>query len=276
MADASVPVEAIAIEIDVVEIEAPDLETRLSYVDDWEESTADSLQKARRDRDYHDNIQWTEEEIAELEKRGQPVITKNRIARKVNFVLGEEIKKRVDPVCRPRTPQHEDAARAATDGLRFVEEEQDFDFVRSAVLKDTLVAGLGGALKSIEQGKQGVLHRLKHIEWNRLFWDPRSRATDFADARYLGVILWMDLDDAIADYPDAEEALRAACNDGGSTTSDATEDTPRQWVSKDRKRVKLTEMYLRVGDNWLRSVFTKGADIKPPAPTGHRSEEHTS
>ena len=250
-------------------VDLPSLDQRIEWFDDWEEKTRESRNLSRRDRQYYDGVQWTKEEIAELIKRGQPVITKNRIARKINFIRGEEIKKRVDPVARPRTPQHEDAARAATDALRYVEEEQEFDNCRSAVMANVLVEGYGGAIKSIgEDGK----HELAHIEWDRLFADPHSRRSDYTDAKYLGLVIWRDLDDAILDYPDAEEALREALTHDLGSGDDTTEDVPRRWADKRRKRVKICEMYFRIGNDWYRSDFTKGADLRPPERTAYLDE----
>jgi hypothetical protein len=254
----------------------PDLATRVEWYDSWEEKTSESQKLARRDRAYYDGDQWTREEVDKLEERGQPVLIKNRIARKINFILGEEIRKRIDPVARPRTPQHEDSARAATDALRYVEEEQQFDSVRSAVLKNCLIEGYGGALKEIEQEEDGAYkHGLRHVEWDRLFYDPHSRAPDFSDARYLGIVVWMDLDDAIAEWPDAAEDLHRALSKDLGEANDTHEDTPRahRWADKRRQRIKVAEMYFRVGRDYYRSVFIESADVEKPQKTAYLDEK---
>lgn len=259
--------------------EMPSLAQRIEWVDDWEEKTRDSREKAVRDRQYYDGIQWTREEIDELEERNQPVLTKNRIARKVNFILGEEIEKRVDPVAKPKTPQHEDAARAATDALRYVEEEQDFDEVRSQVFKNVIVEGYGGAIKELEEeqnddGTAEYKHLLRHVEWDRLGYDPHSRVSDFSDGRYKFILTWMDLDEAISMYPEAEASLNAAmAKEGPASTAETAEDTPRLWVDGKRKRVKICEMYFRIGKNWFRSDFTECGDLLPCERTAYLDEK---
>jgi hypothetical protein len=273
MADAA----PVAVEVTAVAVELPSLETRIEWFEDWEESTSESQKLARRDRAYMDGDQWSSDELAKLKERHQPPLVKNRIARKINFIRGEEIRKRIDPVARPRTPQHEDAARAATDALRYVEEEQRFDQVRSSVLANMLVEGYGGGLKELEEcddGNGGIeyKHRLQHVQWDRLFYDPHSRNGDFSDAKYLGVILWMDLDDAAIRFPEAAEAIRGAVTRDIGESSSTTEDTPRKWVDRKRERVKLVEMYFRIDKNWFRCVFTKGADLEEPTPTGYLDE----
>jgi hypothetical protein len=264
------PLAVVAVE--VTETPLPDLVTRIQWFEEWEQSTHDNQLLARRDRQYYDGQQWTDDEIKALEDRHQPVLTKNRIARKVNFILGEEIRKRVDPVARPRTPQHEDAARAATDALRYVEEEQDFDTVRGSVLKDMIIEGYGGGVVEVDDEDEYCI-KLRHVPWDRLFYDPNSYRTDFADAKYKGVVLWMDLDDAIEAYPDSEEELKAAvAHDFSGMFTDTTSDKPRTWADGKRKRVKIVEMYFRIGREWYRSDFTKGADLRPPELTAYMDE----
>lgn len=270
----------------------PSNATRVEWYETWEETNAKANKLARRDRDYYDGKQWTADEIAKLQARGQPVYTHNLIAKKVNTILGEEIERRIDPVARPRNPDVDaDDASAATDALRYVEEEQKFDSRRSAVLANMIVEGYGGALKLVEKDgedrqktddngnpvfdadgepvieRADVKHVLRHIEWDRLGYDPHSRAPDFSDAKYRFIILWMDLDDAIDTYPDAEDKLRAAVTHNQPSQSDSGDDVPREgWSDGKRQRVKLVEMYFRVGKIYYKSTFTKGFDIEPTEP----------
>ena len=246
----------------------PSLSARVEWFEDWKEATRDNRELAVRDREYYDNCQLTAKQLEVLEDRGQPPIVKNRIARKVNFILGEEIKKRVNPAARPRTPQQEDDAAPATDALRYAADEEHFDEVRSAVTKNQVIEGYGGALKEMEQGADGgYKNRLRHIEWCRLGYDPHSRSPDFSDASWLDVHEWVDLDDAIAEYPEAEAALRGAINGAVSNDDDSTADAPRGWYDRKRQRIQLVEMFFKAGLNWYRCVFTKNADIAPPEKT---------
>lgn len=262
---------AVEVEVTAVAVEMPTHEQLIEWFEEWEEKTRASRKLARRDRDYYDGNQWTAAEVKELERRHQPVLTKNRIARKINFILGEEIRKRVDPVARPRTPQHEDGARAMTDALRYVEEQQQFDVVRSALVKNMIVEGYGGAIKEIDD-EDGYKHKLTHVEWDRLFYDPCSRSPDFADAKYLGIVRWADIDDAVLDYPDAAEDLQSALTRDVGSADDTTEDTPRKWVDGRRKRVKIVEMYFRMGSDWYRCDFTQPACLRECEPTVYLDE----
>ena len=249
----------------------PGLETRKEWFEDWEEKTRESNKLARRDRDYTDNKQWTDEEIAKLAERNQSPSVNNRIAKKVNYVHGEEIRKRINPAARPRTPQHEDGARSMTDALRFVADEQRFDQVRSAVFYNILVEGYGGAVKRYN-GEAGR-HELEHVQWDRLGYDPHSRALDFGDAKYKILVLWMDEDDAVAAFPDAADKISAAISKGEPGDDSHTEDTPRRWVDRRRRRIKIVEMYFRHGADWFVSFFTCSDDLEPIRRTDILDEE---
>lgn len=263
------PDDDTTVEVDVAEEDLPTLETLVGWHDDWEERTRDDRDLSARDYDYYDGIQWTREEIDELNNRGQPVLTKNKIARKVNFILGDEADRGVDPVARPKTPQHEDDARAATDGLRATEETQGFDAIRSAMFKDLLVAGWGGAMvEGDPDPKAETCAPLTHVPWDRLWWDPHSLSPDFEDAKFRGVILWMHLDDAIEEYPEAEEALRSIVNQDDSVGT-TTQDKPKLWADKSLKRVKICEAYFKIGPHYFRACFTMSAMLRPPEPTGY-------
>lgn len=250
------------------------LAEKIGWVESWEDATKDARRESEIDRDYYDGIQWTSDEVAELEKRGQPVITINRIFSKINTILGQEVRTRVDPRAYPRTPKHEDGAIAVTDALRFVADKERFDTLRSLVAKNQFVEGYGGAVVEIEKGESSIDIKLRHVPWDRIVYDPHSRDPLFRDARYLGVVLWKDLDDAIRDYPDAKDILESATNDaGGTDADDTTDDRPRTWFNRKRNRVKLAEIYHREGHDWHVCVVTKAGYVVESKPTGYVDED---
>ena len=99
----------------------------------WDTTTVQSRAEAERDHDYYHGKQWTPEEIQELESRRQPIIVKNRIFKKINFLLGDEIANRTDPEALPRTEMHTLDAPAITDGLRYIADMERMDQVTSKV-----------------------------------------------------------------------------------------------------------------------------------------------
>ena len=233
------------------------IETLKSYVEEATDNY-DARQLQRRDRDYYDSKQWTSEEVAELNKRKQPVVTENLIKPKIDNLMGMERQSRTDPKAFPRTPGDEDAAEAATDAIRFVLDNNDFDYTRSDFSEDLFIEGESGA---IVEEKDGEIE-ITHIPWDRLIKDRHSRRRDGKDAKYLGLGAWMDYDDAIRTYG-KEHADKFSKGSEGDSLADEMDDRPQwSWFEGEgnRKRCFVVDLY-HLDGKWMRSVFTGGGII---------------
>lgn len=210
----------------------------------YEQNKTRELEEAQHARRYYHGKQWTDDEVARLRRRGQPVITDNRIARKVDFLVGVEQRMRRDPKAFPRTPKDERTADTATAGLRFVCDINRWEHLASNGAHDGMVSGIGVIWCGIEGGKNGIDVKLKMGQVDRFFYDPRSVMSDFSDARYMGMHLWVDIDDAVAEYPDQESDLRRLVDrSGGLTTMKLEEDRQQQWGDFEHSRIRMVEMY---------------------------------
>jgi hypothetical protein len=228
-----------------------------------EDASYDARLESQRDRDYVDNIQLTAEEIAAYKKRRQPPIVVNRIKRKVDFLKGYEQAQRVQPRVLPRTPAHEQDAEGCEQALRYVSDNQRFDHKRSRVWDNLLVEGMAGYRVAIKQNRKGEVDVvLDVVPWDRMFFDPHSSAPDFSDAGYLGVVKWMDYDEAVAQYPDGVEALESTL--ASVSNSDTFDDKPKYslWADKKRKRVRICQIWVKKHDEWQFAEFTKGGILK--------------
>ena len=239
-----------------------------------EDSSYEARKLSERDRDYVDSKQLTAEELKVYKKRGQPPVIDNRIKTKVDYLVGLEKQQRIAPKALPRTPKHETDADGATEGLRYVSEEQDYNSKRSGVWRNMLVEGTGGigvsVIESIDyQGQPGVEIKIQRYSWDRLFFDPHSSEADFSDAGYLGAVVWMDYDDALAMYqdnPDAPDILDATLT---TAPSDTYDDKPKYtlWADKKRKRVRICQIWVKRDNEWFFAEYTKGGILKAgPSP----------
>ena len=231
----------------------------ISYFEEAEEVTRDARKLSERDRDYYDNKQLTSTELAVLKKRDQPEIIINRIQTKVNFLLGYEASQRTDPRTFPRTPADEEAAEAFTDALRFVRDDIDLPQMFSLAWEDMLVEGYCGCEIGVAPDGAGDAAIIgQNWSWDRLFYDPHSRRHDFDDARYKGGVIWMDEDQAIAQWPDGREAIARTITEDATRTY-ADRPAWKQWgASGNRRRIRIVQMYYRVGDTWQWCIFTRG------------------
>lgn len=252
------------------------LQTLTSWYDSAEWASVNARQLSERDRDYYDNDQLTAEEIAALQQRGQPPLIFNRIGPKIDTVIGTEIRMRTDPKAYPRTPHEEDAANSATDGIRFVCQENAWDYEKSQAYRYMCIEGTGGAEVRVERRGNGKIRIIvEHVPWDRVFWDPRSRHEDFRDAKYFGTILWMDMEDAIDRWPDKKEMLESTQNEGHQI-DDTYDDRPRfgLWADTDngRRRVKVCQMQYRRGEEWWVAMFVRAGFIEEPRKSPYVDE----
>lgn len=240
-----------------------ELSLLVDYFEDAEEATTTPRKLSERDRDYYDNRQLTASELAILKKRGQPDIIINRVQTKVNYLLGYEAAQRTDPKAYPRTPNDDDAAEACSDSLRYLRDRLNLGQTFSQGWENMIIEGFCGAEFSVVPNQDGGGEIIGgHVHWDRLFFDPHSREHDFADARYLGMVIWMDEEEATAVWPDAADAIsKSIADDRGKTYDDRP--SWKQWaISGRRKRVRIVQMYHKKADRWRWCIFTKGGVIK--------------
>ncbi|HMU15942.1 MAG TPA: hypothetical protein PKC95_00725 [Thauera aminoaromatica] len=248
---------------------------RLAEVIRQFQESCDGTQTARaaseKCRDYFDGKQWTDAEKKKLTKRGQPVITDNRIQDKIMSWLGTELATRTDPHAYPRTPQEEGAAEAATDALRYIADHNHFSQCKSQVFENMLVEGTGGAEVVVEDVRGKPQVKIRRVRWDRQYADPHSMLADFSDAMFLGVVVWMDLAVAKRKYPSQSvdfDAMMAGTFDFGDTY----DDKPTLWIDRTRARIQVLEHYYRTDEGWMRCVFTRAGFVEPPALSAYRDE----
>lgn len=234
-----------------------------------EEACAKARTLAHRDRDWFDNFddsQWSDKEKAVLEKRGQPPSTSNRLRKKVRFLRGLEQRQRSDPKARPRKPNDEKSATVITDVLDFVEEETRFDHTASESFKDLAIEGIEACEVIVENGETIAINPL---QYDGFFYDPRSKKTDFSDAKYLGYQDWFDEDEALEmavamgkSEEEAQTAIQSSFEEG--VGDEGYDDKPNQmWGDSDRKRVRIACMYWKDGKGiWNYVYFTGGSVLK--------------
>ena len=228
--------------------------------------TIDARSLSERDRDYKDHKQWTGAEIARLTSRNQNPIVVNRIKPKVDGLVGLVSLRSTDPKAYPRTQKHEQASKAATDALRFVADNNDFnESTRLAVAEEMFVEGYGGAITEVKQNGAGEIEiEINHIPWDRIYYDPNSRKKDFSDSRYMGMIQWMDADEIKEIFPDAKIEELMATDD--SEDGETFEDRPR-WVDHKRERYRLAFHFWIKDGVWWTCTFNGDTFLNDPQPS---------
>jgi hypothetical protein len=241
------------------------LSRRMKWFRAFEQNKQSEMNEGREARQYYHDKQWTDTEIRRLRNRGQQATVRNRIKRKIDFLVGIEQRLRRDPRAYPRTPNHEKDGDTATAGLRFVCDQSLWPKVASDTMHDGLVSGMGVVFIGIADQDPSIMD----VPVDRFFYDPRSIKPDFSDARYMGLHLWLDVDDAKERWPDKVDEIDDMMDASGSqsTTSIVEQDRDEQWGDLENRRVRVVEFWERKRGGWHYSYFSGHLELESgPSP----------
>lgn len=223
----------------------------------WEAAKQAEIHEAYMASRYYHGKQWTDAEIRELKKRRQPITTKNRIKRKVDFLVGIEQRLRRDPKGYPRNPGAEKAAYVSTCCLRTVEDDTKWQSVASECANDGMTRGIGAVWQGakIVKGKPEI--RKHQVPSDRFFYDPCSEKWDFSDARYLGEWQWLDMDEATDLLPFAADLIETLAKTGheGSLSllpqEFAKSNKWLTWIDARRRLIKIISIWYKCHGKWM-------------------------
>jgi hypothetical protein len=202
-------------------------------------------------RHYYHGDQWTKEEIRTLRDRKQPVVTSNRIVRKIDAVVGLVERLRQDPKAFARTPKHDQGAEIATATLRFVLDSNDWASKSSRIARGAAIDGICGIEYDLVPGDTGDPSLDLHITYgDGFFYDPRSYDEGFTDCRFMGVAKWCDLDQAKEIAPDKANELEDLVETGSDLINVTEFDREKNWVDSTAEKIRLVDHWFIKGGKW--------------------------
>src|SRR5215471_19793276 len=216
----------------------------------------DEQQNSRR---YRHGSQWTSAQVEVFNARKQPVVTYNRVGRKIDAIVGLLEKLKQDPKAFPRTPQGGDGADLATAIVRYVIDSQLRQVCFPYCTENGATDGIGCVEMQLVKGDKGD----RDVGFNRVqpdgfFYDPKSFEHDFSDARYMGYAKWMDVDDAVSLAPEKEEEIRFQMASDSELTTNPDRD--KNWFGVEqpsgRRRVRVVDLWYRHRGGWCWCLFT--------------------
>lgn len=241
---------------------------RRQYSDYLGSKTAE-ISEAAESRRYRNGSQWTEKEIRTLRARKQPVVTFNRVSRKINAVVGLLERLRQDPKAFARTPKHEEGAELATAVLNYALDANDWKSISPDCAEDGATSAIGGLEIVVEAGDQGDPDiRIERVDPRFYFYDPRSVRPDFSDAAYQGIHKWM-ADDLVAEiWPDHAQAVKdGLATNGGLDDGDAPIDQAMRWVNVRDRTYRVNYHCYREGGEWWYCFYTGDIELeRGPSP----------
>lgn len=235
----------------------------------FETNKQDEQKEAQQARKYYHDKQWTEAELKKLKKRRQPPTQDNTVKRKIDFLVGVEQRMRRDPKGFPRTPRHENDADVSTKGIRYVCDANQWagttatDSMHNGLVSGVGVCWVGIKTKPQAHAQPGQPPRkdviIKGCEPERFVYDSRSKQPDFSDARWMGVDVWQDIDEAKEGVsPEIAAKLDSLVDSakGGTSGLPADEDQAQQWGDYEQRRIRMVELYeKRVTPPYMQPVW---------------------
>jgi len=228
-------------------------ELRRNYYDYLGVKSAE-IDEQKQSRRYYHGAQWTEKEIKALKRRRQPVITSNRIVRKIDAVTGLVERLRQDPKAFPRTPENQSGADIATAVLRYALDHVDWKSKSPRIARFAAIDGIAGIELDLAFGDHGDPDIDLHIVYaDTFFYDPRSFDDGFTDSRFMGVSKWVDVDQAKELVPEKADDIDGLIESGTDLTAHA--DREVTWVNTSAKKVRMVDHWYVHKGKWCWALY---------------------
>jgi len=221
------------------------------------------------DEDYYDSIQWSEDEAAEVRKRGQNPVVYNEVKPTIDWLIGTERRMRRDFKVLARADKSKEAENDAyikTQLLKYYDDVNRVPFERSMAADDAWKAGLGWIEVGVRADPEEEPIYTRAESWRNMVYDSLGARESMDPSRWRFIFRFreVDLDIAIAIFPQKEAALRRAANmlDSSGNVSDwfngypdagliGGANMPARWIQYDadswainpRRRVLLIECW---------------------------------
>lgn len=188
-----------------------------------ERQAANRLEMAT-DADFYDNMQWSQEDAAELRTRGQAPLVFNEVAPMADWVIGTERRARVDWSVLPRTEDDVQMADVKTKVLKYVSDVNRAQFVRSRAFADAVKSGVGWIDDGVRDDPTQDIIYSRYEDWRNVIWDSSCYEHDLSDARYVFRWRWVDEDIAMMMFPKRARCIQQAMEDRSAYYGDGADD----------------------------------------------------
>ena len=228
-------------------------------------------------RRYYHGAQWESKHIKALNDRNQPVVTFNRIKRKINVVCGVIEKLKQDPKAYPRTPnpQGEKGAELASQVLLYGL-GWDWERLCAETARQAAIAGIAGIEMVLIQGdKQDPEIALIEVDSRDYFYDINSQKLDFGDNSYEGTTRWVDLEDAQFQWPDKADELAENLPTSAPTPYPRDDDKRLKWWDNTEKRLRIVDHWYKRGGTWYYTIYS-GEVILEEGESPFKNEKNES
>ena len=173
--------------------------------------------KAIEDFGFQDGTrQWSKEAAETLKKRGQAIITVNKIKNLVNYMSGVEIQTRFRVAFRSHSGKVEDdrLAKALTHLGYAIQENQNMSHQASWKFRDALITGIGWS--NLYKDPNGGEIRYEYVNPLNVLFDPDDLSPNLDEMTFVCRVRWLPLYRAEMLWPQHKAYFKRCFNDIGN------------------------------------------------------------
>ena len=232
--------------------------------DSWKDFSKNATKAFR----YKENDQWTAEEIAELNKRRQPVYVNNQVKVTIDRLTGQFTQQKTRIGFRPRNEEDQEAADTLTDIFRYIYQNNNLEFHERECAEDGFTCGRGVleiTVKFDDSFHPEVVG--DSVDTLSVHPDPKSTHYDWnVDALYICRDKWMDVDEAAEVYDKKAAQIRQLASEdpamGDLAEIDALKkDDALRFLNAERTRIRLVEVQYKKKEKETIWLTDKGETI---------------
>jgi len=173
----------------------------------------DWRQGAERNLRYYDGDQWTDEEIAILEERGQQATVINLCRPTIDTMHSIYNDRKTDEQCVGREPSDDELAGVCTHLLKQTKDESNYPYLESQWFRSGALTGIGWMeIKAGERmygnGDRQKVIDIVQVPFEEIYFDPFFRKMDGSDMRYVIRRVWMDVDQVRDMWPEKADEIQ--------------------------------------------------------------------
>ncbi len=183
------------------------LKAAIDFEKDWRTEAQTSFE-------YYDGTQWSDEDEAIIEARGQQASVLNVIRPTIDLIMSLQAERRLDLQVVGREQSDDLTARLLTELLKQVLDQSDYDYYETQTFRQGIIGGRGAIQIDIEEDESNQKQvYARWVPWEEIYIDPYHRKPDASDARYICRGVWMDRDEVKGQWPDKAELVDSTFND---------------------------------------------------------------
>jgi len=245
----------------------------------WESQWAAREWRAESWRDYEmydgGEAQWSQEDYAKAQEAGIDPITINRTFPTCNMLMGSQAVNRFEVIAKGRTQKDGEISQVVTEGIKFVMDQYDGEFLISQAFSNAIIPGFGCLSPGLNPDPRYEKLSIKQKPWTEVWWDPFSSPWWHPQrTRYVYHHPWVDLEDFKSIFPEKAKDIDDAYNEisgehrehGYSTLMDEAQQIEEKirslsgsdWVDTQRKRIRPVEMWYPVNELCLFALYPDG------------------